>query len=155
MISVAAVNAQDLDQNTLSRLKIILRIHHPLVAQFTKGDIDFNPEQIHKDPGAYDGHNACLSTNAFIKEVIPIPIQAVIIFLTPCHHRLQPAADSNAGNCVDTHDDIVHFCPQTLGEHIVQHILRKPATKIFRRFHGFLCRNNDLDIAMIYDCKRT
>ena len=30
MLSVAAVNAQDLDQNTLSRLEIILRIHHPL-----------------------------------------------------------------------------------------------------------------------------
>ena len=45
--------------------------------------------------------------------------------------------------------------PQALGDHVVQHILRKPATEILRRLHRLLRRNDYLDIAMINDCKRT
>lgn len=78
-----------------------------------------------------------------------------VTLLAFCLHRIQTARRRNARCRVDPFDDIIHLRAQSLGKHVMQHVLRKPAAIIRWRLHRFLCRNDDFELTVVNDCERT
>ena len=79
VVSVASVKRENLDENSLTCLKVVGRIHHALVAQLTQRDEHLNPEQIHEDTRANGRYDSRLGNNALVEEASCLLLDIVVV----------------------------------------------------------------------------